>query len=98
VQPDGLGRAAVDLLAEEKDEEVPPSCRRAVAVLARLIDEHPDLFEAPHRTDSAGWIGARLAEVLPLDPLTKQALLEMDDVRARLERVNAMLGGAAKEP
>jgi uncharacterized protein len=96
VQPDGLARAKVELLDDEENAQVPPSCRRAVAVLGRLIDEHADLFEAPHRTDSAAWVSARLAEVLPLDPLTKQALLEMEDVVERLERVNALLGGAAK--
>ena len=97
LQADGLARGAVDVLPDEQNGEVPPSCRRAMAVLGRLIDEHPDLFEAPHRLDCAGWISARLAEVLPLDPLTKQALLEIDDPRERLERVNALLGGAAKE-
>jgi Lon protease-like protein len=91
VQPDGLARAAVDLLPLEQDHEVPTSCRGAVRLLERVIEQHPELLEPPHRLDSCAWVSARLAELLPLPLETKQALLELDDARARLEKVNALV-------
>ena len=94
VQADGLARVSVALLPEEDDAEVPAGCETAVRLLARLIAEHGALFEAPPRLASSAWVGARLAEVLPLPLELKQALLEMDDGPARLQRLNALLGGA----
>jgi hypothetical protein len=46
------------------------------------------------RLDSAAWVGARLIELLPLPLAAKQELLELDDARARLERLNSLIGGA----
>jgi Lon protease-like protein len=91
VQPDGLARAAVDLLPLEKDEGVPAACRGAVKLLERVIEQHPELLERPHRLDSCAWVSARLAELLPLPLETKQALLELDDARTRLEKVNGLV-------
>jgi Lon protease-like protein len=91
VQPDGLARASVELLPETADEPVPPACAGARKVLERVIEQHPELLERPHRLDSCSWVGARLAELLPLPLELKQALLELDDARARLERVNGLI-------
>ena len=91
VQPDGLSRAAVELLGEESDAAIPPDAGRCVKLLERVIEQHPGLLERPHRLDSCAWVSARLAEVLPLPLESKQALLELDDGRARLERLNALV-------
>ena len=91
VQPDGLARAAVDLLSEEADVTVPPDLVSCVKLLERVIEQHPELLERPHRLDSCAWVGARLAELLPLPLATKQALLEIDDPRARLARLQSVL-------
>ena len=93
VQADGLARASVELLAEEPDAEIPPNCARCVRLLERLIEQQAALFETPHRLDSSSWVSLRLAEVLPLDLTIKQELLELDDARARLERLNSLLRG-----
>ena len=37
--------------------------------------------------DDAAWIGARLAELLPIELTDKQALLELDDPIERLRYV-----------
>ena len=50
------------------------------------------LFEPPHRFDSSAWVSARLAEILPLPLSAKQELFELTDARARLERLNNLLG------
>jgi Lon protease-like protein len=91
VQRDGLARASIEVLAEEQDAPVPESLARTVKLLQRIIDQHAERFERPHRLDSCAWVGARLAELLPLPLETKQTLLELDDARARLERLYGMI-------
>ena len=91
VQRDGLARASVELLAPETDGAVPAQATRCVKILERVIEQHPGLLERPHRLDSCAWVSARLAEVLPLALESKQALLELDDGRTRLERLNALV-------
>ena len=56
-----------------------------------MIEQHPALLERPHRLDSSAWVSARLAELLPLPLEAKQALLETDDGRARLEKLDALV-------
>jgi Lon protease-like protein len=91
VQADGLARASIELLDEESDAPVPAELASAVKLLERVIEQHPELLERPHRLDSCTWVSARLAELLPLPLEAKQALLEMDDGRARLQRLNALV-------
>ena len=91
VQADGLALASVEVLNDESDAAVPEACTRCVKLLERVIEQHPGLLERPHRLDSCAWVSARLAEALPLPLETKQALLELDDARARLERLNALV-------
>jgi Lon protease-like protein len=91
VQADGLARASVELLDEVVDAPVPAEANRLVQLLERVIEQHPELLERPHRLDSCAWVSARLAELLPLALESKQALLELDDARTRLMRVSAVL-------
>ena len=92
VQNDGLQRARLEILEADRDSPVPAECRRCVALLERVIEQAPALFDEPPRLDSSAWVGARLAEALPLPNSAKQALLELNDARARLERINQLLG------
>jgi uncharacterized protein len=94
VQADGLARAAIDVLPEDADGAVPQHCIRCVRILERVIGEQPTLLEPPHRLDSASWVSARLAEVLPLEGTAKQALLELGDGVERLERINRLIAAA----
>jgi uncharacterized protein len=94
VQADGLARAQVEILPEENDAAVPPACSTSAKLMERVIEQHPELVERPHRLDSCAWVSARLAELLPLPLEAKQALLELGDARARLERLNAALARA----
>lgn len=91
VQADGLARASIELLSEDSDAAVPETCSRCVKLVERVIEQHPALLERPHRLDSCSWVSSRLAELLPLPLETKQALLELDDARSRLERLNALV-------
>ena len=91
VQADGLVRGSIELVPEGADAPVPEAAARYVKLLERLIEQHPGLFERPHRLDSSAWVSARLAELLPLPLEAKQALLELDDGRARLEQLNTFI-------
>ena len=91
LQPDGLARASVELLPEVEDAPVPEAYATPVRLLERVIEQHPGLVENPHRLDSCEWVSARLAELLPLPLETKQALLELDDARKRLETLHALV-------
>ena len=91
VQPDGLARASVEPLPEVEDAVVPQAYAMPVRLLERVIEQHPGLIESPHRLDSCEWVSARLAELLPLALETKQALLELDNARERLERLHALV-------
>ena len=91
VQPDGLARGRVEILPEETDRVPPENLSRCVKLLERVMEQHPGLIERPHRLDSCSWVASRLAELLPLPLDARQALLELDDARARLERLNALV-------
>jgi Lon protease-like protein len=87
-----LQRARLKILQADLDGPVPAECRRCVALLERVIEQAPALFDEPPRLDSSAWVSARLAEALPFPNSAKQALLELNDARARLERINRLLG------
>jgi Lon protease-like protein len=90
VAPNHLISATVEPIPPDDNvHEVEPLCRE---VLQAIIDKvGADRFPSPLRLDDASWVGYRLAEVLPLDARAKQALLEMTDATARLERLRALL-------
>lgn len=94
VERDGLARARVEAIADDADCPVPPASARCARLLERVLSETPDAIAGPHRLDSGWWVGLRLAELLPLPMESKQELLEMTDVRARLERLTSLLARA----
>jgi len=91
VQADGLVRASIQLLPEGEDAPLPDAAARYAKLLERVIEQHPALLERPHRLDSSAWVSARLAELLPLPLEAKQALLETENGRARLEKLDALV-------
>ena len=92
MQPDGLIRADVELLAETAGDVNPESlalCRRVLEqIVAKVGSEY---FFPPLDYDDARWTSYRLAEVLPLDTQIKQGLLELRDDAERLKRLHAYL-------
>ena len=91
VQANGLTLGTIEPLAPEADESVPQSCAGCVKLLERVIEQQAGLFEPPHRLDSSSWVSSRLAELLPLPLPAKQELLELDNARIRIERLNDLL-------
>ena len=91
LEANGLARASVELLPEEIDAAVPQHLATCAELLRRLATEHGErLFAAPFRFESCAWVGARLAEVLPLPGPLKQQLLELDGLQ-RLEKLGRLI-------
>jgi len=91
LQDDGLARASVALLPEEADAPVPEHLAACRQLLERVATDHGErIFAKPFRFDSSAWVGARLAEILPLPGPIKQQLLELDGV-PRLEALRRLI-------
>jgi hypothetical protein len=97
VQPDGLALAEVEMLAAEGDAPIDAQADLCARVLRRIVEAAPaGLVEAPPRFDSAAWVSARLAELLPLSLASKQRLLEMDEARDRLEVLRRLISSSGQ--
>jgi uncharacterized protein len=91
---DGLYVGKVSWLPPEPRIELPERYRETAKVLARLLHSLGELYRnLDGDPGDASWVGYRLAEILPLPVADKQALLEMEDPTARLERLAPMLRG-----
>lgn len=85
-QADGLLRARVEVLEEAPFTPVPEGLAPLVPLLEQIAaDLGPERLPPPHAFDDAGWVGYRLSEVMPVQPLAQQKLLELEDPVSRLE-------------
>lgn len=92
VQADGLVVGRVEVLDDAEDTPVPEALVACRQLLERIAAEHGErLFAPPFRFDSSAWVSGRLAEVLPLPPAAKQALLAVDDGARRLEMLHRLI-------
>lgn len=99
IRADGLIRADIALLADDADAPIPGKFSACRQLLERIVAEHGDrLFAPPFLLDSSAWVGARLAEVLPLPAAARQRLLELDDALQRLEILQRLLAESALAP
>lgn len=97
VQSDGLARARVELLAPEQDAALDPTADLCARVLRKALDTAGEgLVEPPLRYDSAAWVSARLAELLPLSGASRQRLLAMDDARDRIEILRRLISSSGQ--
>ena len=97
IRADGLILADIELLAEDADTPMPKKFRACKQLLERIVAEHGErLFAKPYLLDSTAWVGARLAEVLPLPAAARQKLLELDDGVQRLEILQRLLTESAQ--
>jgi Lon protease-like protein len=99
VRADGLIVADIEILADDADIPLPEKFRACRRLLERIVAEHGErLFAKPFLLDSSAWVGARLAEVLPLPAAAKQKLLELNDNLQRLEILQRLLVESANSP
>jgi len=86
VQADGLLRARVELLDEQPGRSIPEAQLGMLPLLRKIAsDVGPEKMPEPHEFEDAAWVGYRLTEIVPVQPLAKQKLLELDDPVSRLE-------------
>jgi len=97
IRTDGLILADIELLAQDADTPMPEKFLACRQLLERIVAEHGErLFAKPFLLDSSAWVGARLAEVLPLPASARQKLLELDDSTQRLEILQRLLVESAQ--
>ena len=91
-QHDGLNLGEIEWLPEEPSAPLPESAQPLVEVLrqglAQLTERYAMVTPA---YDDAVWVAYRLAEILPLPLVQRQHLLELNDVRLRLDIIATLL-------
>ena len=91
---DGLNMGEVEWLPEEARSAVPAECERLAGTLRRALEALAEHYEhVEMKFDDAAWVGSRLAELLPIAPNEKQALLEMSDPLRRLQVLMELVPG-----
>ncbi len=95
VEANQLMVAEVELLPNEPAVAVPAEYRTLISMLMKIVDElgHP-YITMPKAYDDSAWVGARLAELLPLELVQKQRLLQLNDPLERLERLAALVANS----
>jgi len=93
VRADGQLRGMVEWWAEEPATPVPVEFALLQTILERLAETMAPQWKDTPRTafDDAGWVGFRLAELLPLTGDEQQRLLEMTDPLYRLAELRDIL-------
>lgn len=89
VRDNGLLMGDVAWLKEAGAHPVPEECAVLAEIVARFLDQVGSQYPE-HRRDAledASWVGYRLTEWLPLEPIEQQVLLELNDPVQRLQRL-----------
>jgi hypothetical protein len=95
-QADGLNLGEVEWLPEEPRAGVPVESGRLAELLRQIIRQ----VEGPYAGldadyADAGWVGRRLAELLPISLPQRQYFLEMNDPLKRLEILSTLIESLA---
>ncbi|WP_329742393.1 LON peptidase substrate-binding domain-containing protein [Dyella sp. A6] len=93
VRADGQLRGMVEWWVDEPQTPVPVEFALLQTILERLAESMAPPWKDVPRTayDDAGWLGFRLAELLPLTAEEQQRLLEMTDPLYRLAELRDIL-------
>ncbi|HSD36989.1 MAG TPA: LON peptidase substrate-binding domain-containing protein [Rhodocyclaceae bacterium] len=84
VTPKNTVEASIDWLTES-EMEVPAQYASMQSLLQlAAADKGQDVIAAPYRFDDANWVGHRFTEILPIPPLARLRLLELEDPALRL--------------
>jgi len=91
-ESDGLNVCQVEWREDEVRAEVPPQYGVLAELLRRALEQiGPAYGELTPAYEDASWVGMRLAEILPLAPIERQELLELNDGPERLQWLQARL-------
>jgi len=92
VQGDGLNLGTVLWADAEPAVPLPSEFSHLALLLRKVLPELGDIYQSISRHfDDAGWVAARLAEILPINLAEKQHCLELEDPVARLERLSPFI-------
>jgi len=93
VRDNGLVVGQVQWCPPDPDDELRAEHGLLSTLLQSLLEQAgADLTRiTPAQMDNAAWIGWRLAELLPLSPQQRVALLQEDDPHQRLEQLLATI-------
>jgi Lon protease-like protein len=88
---DGLNLADVEWLADERVLPLPEEFAELGPMVEAILTQAGEPYASlePHPGD-AGWVSARLAEILPVPAVHKQHCLELDDPVERLRYLRPM--------
>jgi Uncharacterized protein, similar to the N-terminal domain of Lon protease len=89
VRDSGLVIGEVEWCDPDPDDELRPEHAVLGTLLQRILEQVGGEYAGagPAQLDDAAWVGWRLAELLPLGNLQRQALLQQDDPHARLQQL-----------
>lgn len=91
-QEDGLNLGMVDLLETEPTVALPEQFHDMARLLEGVFEDlGPHYRHVTQDFSDAGWVGCRLAELLPIDIEHKQHCLELSDPVARLAYLEPLL-------
>jgi len=94
VQKDGLHQADVEWLEDAPSRLAENEYTALRATLARVLaDLGEDYPVRESRLEDALWVAGNLAQLLPAPASFRQRVLEVDDVRARLDMLESVLAG-----
>lgn len=92
VQRDGLNMGTVEWMRPERGVELPGEYLHLGELLRKVLPELGEIYQSiPKHFDDAGWVGARLAEILPINLTDKQYCLELADPIERLARLSPFI-------
>ncbi len=96
-QDDGLNVGLVELLEPEPVRPLPERFREMARLLEGVFEDlGPHYRHVSPDFDDAGWVGCRLAELLPIALEHKQHCLELFDPVRRLEYLEPLLKGLGR--
>lgn len=96
-QDDGLNLGVVDLLESEPIVPLPERYRDMARLLESVFEDlGPHYRHVTPEFGDAGWVGFRLAELLPIELEQKQHCLELFEPIRRLEYLEPLLKGLGR--
>lgn len=87
----GRSTGIVQWFDEAPEEMVSEAHQDILPLLALILRDAKLAIPTPHRLDDAAWVGYRYAEALPIPPLARQRLLELEDADLRLAIIREYL-------
>ena len=91
-ESDGLNVCQAEWREDEVRTEILPQHAVLAELLRRALEQiGPAYGEVTPAYEDATWVGMRLAEILPLAPVERQELLELNDATERLQWLQSRL-------